>query len=91
MLQRIVALAIGARVAGAAQWALARQEFSLLVWPVAPGFYVSMLLGLEGLPGHSPIAAPFQFCFNLAIYSFIVYFLYGQLAKLQTHFQRRAK
>jgi hypothetical protein len=81
-----IAVAFALLVASLGQWGLMHEtlrNFGLLTFLGLPGFEVAMLLGLEGHPGHSPLAPFAEFFSNALLYFVVCYIAFSFLRKLR--------
>jgi hypothetical protein len=86
MSRNLAILIIAACIAAIGQWGLMHDLISahyfFVGWLGWPGFIVSLILGFEGLPGHSPAAPFIQVPVNTVLYFFLIYIVVAGYSKL---------
>jgi hypothetical protein len=89
MLPKLLAAFIGAILALIGQWGITSYQLHPRFAELGmPGFVASMFLGLEGHPGHSPMAPYAQFAINLLLYSLTAFATVVGFAKLSLRNQK---
>jgi hypothetical protein len=93
MRRKLIVLLIAGCIAVVGQWALVHidehSRAQALLWLAYPGFMATMILGLDGEPGTSPIAAYVQLLLDTFLYFAVISaFLVGYRKLMQLKAER---